>query len=71
LVARLDRPSYGVFWDNLALTRPTVAPAVLLELGFMINPQEFEWITDPQAQAQLADALAAAIARWREATEAR
>ena len=71
LVARLDRPSYGVFWDNLALTRPTVAPAVLLELGFMINPQEFEWITDPQAQAQLADALAAAIARWRETTEAR
>jgi N-acetylmuramoyl-L-alanine amidase len=71
LVARLDRPSYGVFWDNLALTRPTVAPAVLLELGFMINPQEFEWITDPQAQAQLADALAQAIARWRETTEAR
>jgi len=32
-----------VFWNNLALTRPSVAPAVLLELGFMINPVEFEW----------------------------
>ncbi len=38
LVQKLDRPSYGVFWNNLALTRPTVAPSILLELGFMINP---------------------------------
>jgi N-acetylmuramoyl-L-alanine amidase len=64
LVERLDRPSYGVFWNNLALTRPTVAPAVLLELGFMINPQEFEWITDGDAQKKLADALAEGIEQW-------
>lgn len=66
LVEELDRPSYGVFWNNLALTRPTVAPAVLLELGFMINPHEFEWIVDPQAQTQLADALAIGIAAWMQ-----
>jgi N-acetylmuramoyl-L-alanine amidase len=64
LVEKLDRPSYGVFWNNLALTRPTVAPAVLLELGFMINPQEFEWVTDGEAQKKLADALADGIERW-------
>lgn len=64
LVKTLDRPSYGVFWNNLALTRPTVAPAVLLELGFMINPTEFEWITNPQAQEQLADVLAEGITQW-------
>ena len=64
LVQDLDRPSYGVYWNNLALTRPTVAPSVLLELGFMINPDEFEWITDPNAQAELADGLADAIAQW-------
>lgn len=64
LVDNLDRPSYGVFWNNLALTRPTTAPSVLLELGFMINPNEFEWVTDPQAQEQLADALAAGITEW-------
>jgi N-acetylmuramoyl-L-alanine amidase len=64
LVQQLDRPSYGVYWNNLALARPTVAPAVLLELGFMINPDEFEWITDPEAQAELADTLATAIADW-------
>jgi len=71
LVQKLGRPSYGVFWNNLALTRPSVAPAVLMELGFMINPVEFEWITDPQAQKQLAAALAEGVEEWvsRQRTE--
>jgi N-acetylmuramoyl-L-alanine amidase len=64
LVDELDRPSYGVFWNNLALTRPTVSPSVLLELGFMINPTEFEWIVDPQAQTELAEAIAAGVTAW-------
>jgi N-acetylmuramoyl-L-alanine amidase len=64
LVRELDRPSYGVYWNNLALTRPTAAPAVLLELGFMTNPVEFEWARDSQAQAELAETLAAAITAW-------
>jgi len=64
LVREGDRPSYGVFWNNLALTRPTAAPAVLLELGFMINPTEFEWITDPDEQAALAETLADGITQW-------
>ena len=66
LVETLDRPAYGVYWNNLALTRPTVTPTVLLELGFMINPYEFEWITDPVSQQALADTLADAIALWLE-----
>lgn len=66
LVAQLDRPSYGVFWNNLALTRPTVAPSVLLELGFMINPTEFEWIVNPTEQERLAAALAEGVTRWIE-----
>ncbi|MEO8890154.1 MAG: N-acetylmuramoyl-L-alanine amidase, partial [Coleofasciculaceae cyanobacterium] len=58
LVQELKRPSYGVFWNNLALTRPHTTPAILLELGFMINPVEFEWVTNPQEQHKLAVALA-------------
>lgn len=64
LVQELGRPSYGVFWNNLALTRPHTTPAVLLELGFMINPVEFEWITNPQEQQKLAVALADGITQW-------
>lgn len=64
LVEKLNRPDYGVFWNNLALTRPHAAPSILLELGFMINPLEFEWITDPQAQKKLAQVLADGVVEW-------
>ncbi len=69
LVNQLNRPSYGVFWNNLALTRPTVAPAVLLELGFMINPEEFQWIVNPQEQQKLALTLADGIVEWVKSTQ--
>jgi N-acetylmuramoyl-L-alanine amidase len=64
LVNKLGRPSYGVYWNNLALTRPATAPSVLLELGFMINPEEFEWITNPKEQPKLARAIADGITAW-------
>jgi N-acetylmuramoyl-L-alanine amidase len=64
LVDKLGRPSYGVFWNNLALTRPAAAPSVLLELGFMSNPNEFEWVTNPQEQKKLAKTLADGITEW-------
>ncbi len=64
LVKELKRPSYGVFWNNLALTRPHTTPAILLELGFMINPVEFEWVSNPQEQQKLAVALADGITQW-------
>lgn len=64
LVEKLDRPSYGVFWNNLAFTRSAIAPSVLLELGFMINPYEFEWIMNSQEQQKLAKALADGIVEW-------
>ncbi len=64
LVQQLDRPSYGVFWNNLALTRPHITPSVLLELGFMINPVEFEWVVNPQEQQKLANAIADGVTQW-------
>nr|WP_248277734.1 N-acetylmuramoyl-L-alanine amidase [Brasilonema sp. UFV-L1] len=64
IVTKLGRPSYGVFWDNLALTRPASAPSVLLELGFMSNPNEFEWVTNSQEQKKLAKVIADGIVEW-------
>jgi N-acetylmuramoyl-L-alanine amidase len=64
-----DRPSYGVFWDNLALARPTIAPSLLLELGFMSNPKEYaEKVSNPVEQQKLATALADGITQWLLAT---
>ncbi|MBE9222508.1 N-acetylmuramoyl-L-alanine amidase [Cyanobacterium stanieri LEGE 03274] len=68
LTTNLNRPSYGVFWNNLALTRPHTAPSLLLELGFMINPEEFEWIINPQAQEKLAGGVADGVAQWLSKT---
>ena len=64
LVEHLGRVDGGIFWNNLALTRPTEAPAVVLELGFMTNPEEFEWITDEEEQRALARVLADGIVAW-------
>lgn len=64
MVNRAGRPSYGVFWDNLALARPAGAPSVLLEIGFMSNPMEFEWVVNPQEQQKVAADLAEGITQW-------
>lgn len=64
LTKNLNRPASGVYWNNLALARPTIAPSVLLELGFMINPTEFEWIINPQEQVKLAASLSEGITKW-------
>jgi N-acetylmuramoyl-L-alanine amidase len=63
-VNQLSRSTYGVFWNNLALTRPTDTPSVLLELGFMSNPDEFEWVINPKEQKKLAKILAEGITQW-------
>jgi N-acetylmuramoyl-L-alanine amidase len=64
LIEELERPNAGTFWNNLALTRPHTAPAILLEVGFMINPEEFEWITNEEEQERLAETLAEGIKEW-------
>ncbi|WP_373539498.1 N-acetylmuramoyl-L-alanine amidase [Chamaesiphon sp.] len=64
VVKDTGRPSYGVFWDNLALARPVSAPSVLLEWGFMSNPSEFELIANPQEQQKMAKSIADGITQW-------
>ncbi|MEA5605144.1 N-acetylmuramoyl-L-alanine amidase [Nostoc sp. UHCC 0252] len=64
VVKNLGKPYYGVFWNNLALTRPAAAPSVLLELGFMSNPDEFEQVVNPEEQKRMAGAIAQGITEW-------
>ena len=46
-------------------------PAVLVELGFLSNPQEAVKVQSPAYQAQLADALVRAVSRFKTQLEAR
>ncbi len=64
LITRLDRDSYGAIWSNFALTRPNNTLAVLLEFGFAINPDEYDWIVDPDAQQALAETVADSLEIW-------
>ena len=64
LVERLGRPSDGVYWNNLALTRPTVAPAVLLELGYLSNPRDEAQLRDPEWRAGAIRSVMSAISAF-------
>ncbi len=64
LTQKLGRSFYGVYWNNLAVTRPAIAPAILLELGFMIHPDEYDWITNSQEQERLVETLNQSLIRW-------
>jgi N-acetylmuramoyl-L-alanine amidase len=68
VVKDTSRPSYGIFWDNLALARPASAPSVLLEWGFMSNPSEFEQIADPLEQQKMAKSIADGITQWLQSS---
>ncbi|OGI19642.1 MAG: hypothetical protein A2287_03525 [Candidatus Melainabacteria bacterium RIFOXYA12_FULL_32_12] len=57
LVQNLGLKDFGIFWDSLALTRPHKPIAVLVEIGFMINPDEYTLLTDQKFQEKSAKAI--------------
>lgn len=49
---------FGSRFQNLALCRPSQMPAALMEIGFMINPDELSKLLDPDFQANIARSIA-------------
>ncbi len=60
----LNQASYGEFFASFFVIRETYSPAVLLELGFMINPWEFEQISQTSHQQATAVAITEALERY-------
>ncbi|WP_455459370.1 GBS Bsp-like repeat-containing protein [Streptococcus salivarius] len=56
----------GVKRQTFAVLRETTAPAVLLELGFLSNPQEAARLNTPAYQETLANAIVAGIKSYYE-----
>ncbi|MEG1632388.1 MAG: N-acetylmuramoyl-L-alanine amidase, partial [Hydrogenoanaerobacterium sp.] len=48
---------YGYYY----VTRTTMAPSVLLETGFMVNPLEYESVTSPAVVSATGAAIAEAV----------
>jgi N-acetylmuramoyl-L-alanine amidase len=61
LTAATGRQSRGAFWGYYYVTRNTTARAVLLECGFMVNPLEYENVTDNDVVWREGYAIAQAI----------
>ncbi len=63
-ISTLHRNSKGIHQKNFYVTRGTWTPSILIESGFVPNPNEFEWLIDENEQALLADSMAEAIVRY-------
>lgn len=61
LVQDVDLQDFGSRFQNLFLCRPTQMPAVLVEVGFMIHPDEFLRLITPDFQAKVGASLAESI----------
>lgn len=62
LLQKLNLPDFGLYWDNLAMCRPTSLPAVLIEPAFMIHPEEEALIQTPAYRLECARAVVEALA---------
>jgi N-acetylmuramoyl-L-alanine amidase len=50
--------------QNLALTRTSICPAVLIETGFISNPSEYEYLSKTENQKELAEKIGYAIEQY-------
>lgn len=57
MVKELDLPDLGARYQNLALCRPTAMQAVLVEVAFMVNPDEYSSLINSQWQNKAARSL--------------
>ena len=64
LVAQLKLPDHGVFYDNLALARPTWMPSILCEGAFLMMPDQEAGLRTPQFQEAYARGIADGIEEY-------
>lgn len=69
LVERLQLPDYGIYYGNLALTRPTQLLAVLVECTFMMIPEQEELLRTEKFQEKCAQAICNGILNFVEKSE--
>lgn len=73
LLTRLEAPDRGLKRARFAVLRPLTCPAVLVEAGFLSNPDEARKISTPAYRQRIAEAIGEGIgqyhARLREAAK--
>jgi N-acetylmuramoyl-L-alanine amidase len=61
LVQASGWPDGGIRVANLQMTRETKMPAILVELGFISNPEQEKQLVQPEFQKKLASAIASGL----------
>ncbi|HEU4566203.1 MAG TPA: N-acetylmuramoyl-L-alanine amidase, partial [Gemmatimonadaceae bacterium] len=64
MVRRMGLRDLGVYYDNLALARPTWMPAILCEGAFIMMPEQEAALRTPAFQAAYARGVADGVERW-------
>lgn len=64
LLPRTGLRDYGVWHDNLAVTRMNEMPSVLVEGAFMMIPEQEAMLRTPEFQRRIAEGVAAGIERF-------
>ena len=64
LVAHLKLPDHGIYYDNLALARPTWMPSILCEGAFLMMPDQEAGLRTPQFQDAYARGIADGIEEY-------
>jgi len=60
-VEEVGLPDYNTRWQNLALCRPSRYPAMLMEVGFVINPDEYALLISNEGQERAALGIAKGV----------
>jgi len=70
LISGLSRSDMGARYQSLAVCRVTELPSILIETGFVSNPQEYEWLVSQAGQQELAQVLCDAVKAWVDQQQA-
>src|SRR5690606_9985298 len=66
---RVQRKDRGVKQQPLMVTKMAVMPAVLIELGFLTNPTEEDFLNSEKGQDYMASAIYRAFKEYKEERE--
>ena len=71
-VEKTGRPALGVNQrqKGIWVLQATNMPAILIETGFINNPDDEKYLNSERGQQELAEAIAEAVVRYKEITEA-
>jgi N-acetylmuramoyl-L-alanine amidase len=56
--------------SNLAMARTQYCPAMIFEVGFMSNPEDYEWLVQAEHQKLVGEAIGKATLEWFETLSA-